>query len=454
MQQTMMKTKPILPLVLSMSLPMVLSMMVTSLYNIVDSYYVAKISEDAMTALSLVFPVQNLINAVTIGFSIGANAVISYHLGAQEREKADAAATQSILYNALHGVVLTIGCIAIMPYFLRMFTENPMVVELGVRYSRIAFSFAVAVAISMSMEKIFQAVGKMLLTMVCMMSGCILNIVLDPVLIFGWGPFPEMGIEGAALATGIGQVLSLALYVICYVMAKLPVTIHWGKGLGDRSLGKKMYAVGIPAALNLALPSLLISSLNMILVAYSQVYVLVLGVYYKLQTFLYLPANGIVQGMRPIIGYNFGAREHARVRSIYRVTLALAAGIMAVGTVLCWTVPEQLIGLFSTNAETLAAGSTALRIISLGFVVSSVSVISSGALEGLGMGAPSLVISLMRYTALMIPVAWVLSCVLGANGVWHAFWITELIAAGVSYTIYRKRTSFNPVEVVEETFPQ
>lgn len=454
MQQTMMKTKPILPLVLSMSLPMVLSMMVTSLYNIVDSYYVAKISEDAMTALSLVFPVQNLINAVTIGFSIGANAVISYHLGAQEREKADAAATQSILYNALHGVVLTIGCIAIMPYFLRMFTENPMVVELGVRYSRIAFSFAVAVAISMSMEKIFQAVGKMLLTMVCMMSGCILNIVLDPVLIFGWGPFPEMGIEGAALATGIGQVLSLALYVICYVVAKLPVTIHWGKGFGDRSLGKKMYAVGIPAALNLALPSLLISSLNMILVAYSQVYVLVLGVYYKLQTFLYLPANGIVQGMRPIIGYNFGAREHARVRSIYRVTLALAAGIMAVGTVLCWTVPEQLIGLFSTNAETLAAGSTALRIISLGFVVSSVSVISSGALEGLGMGAPSLVISLMRYTVLMIPVAWVLSRVLGANGVWHAFWITELITAGVSYTIYRKRTSFNPVEVAEETFPQ
>lgn len=136
------------------------------------------------------------------------------------------------------------------------------------------------------------------------------------------------------------------------------------------------------------------------------------------------------------------------------MTLALAAGIMAVGTVLCWTVPEQLIGLFSTNAETLAAGSTALRIISLGFVVSSVSVISSGALEGLGMGAPSLVISLMRYTVLMIPVAWVLSRVLGANGVWHAFWITELITAGVSYTIYRKRTSFNPVEVAEETFPQ
>ncbi len=450
MQQTMMKTKPILPLVLSMSLPMVLSMMVASLYNIVDSYYVAKISEDAMTALSLVFPVQNLINAVTIGFSIGANAVISYHLGAQEMGKASAAATQSIVFNALHGVILTIGCIGIMPYFLRMFTENQQVVELGVRYSRIAFAFAVVVAVSMSLEKIFQAVGKMMMTMVCMMSGCVLNILLDPVLIFGWGPFPEMGIEGAALATGIGQVMSFAIYLLCYFIGKFPISIRWGGEIWDRSLGKKMYAVGVPAALNLALPSLLISSLNIILAAYSQVYVLVLGVYYKLQTFLYLPANGIVQGMRPIIGYNFGAREHARVRKIYRVTLALAVGIMAVGTVLCWSVPAQLIGLFSTNAETIATGSAALRIISLGFVVSAVSVISCGALEGLGMGGPSLVISLMRYAVLMIPAAFVLSRFLDAAGVWHAFWVTELITAVVSYGLYRRRTSFRPVEQGKE----
>ena len=207
MQQTFMKTRPVLPLVLSMSLPMVLSMMVASLYNIVDSYYVAKISEDAMTALSLVFPVQNLINAVTIGFSIGANAVISYHLGAQDSRKANAAATQSVFFNALHGVLLTVGCLAIMPFFLRLFTTDEQVIDLGVRYSRIAFAFAVFVAVSMSLEKIFQAVGKMMMTMVCMMSGCIANILLDPVLIFGWGPFPEMGIEGAALATGIGQPL-------------------------------------------------------------------------------------------------------------------------------------------------------------------------------------------------------------------------------------------------------
>lgn len=439
-----MKDRPILPLVLSMSLPMVLSMTVASLYNIVDSYYVARISEDAMTALSLVYPIQNLINAVTIGFSIGANAVISYHLGAQNQEKANAAAAQSLLWNGLHGLVLTLVCIAVMPVFLSLFTQSAAVMDLGVRYSRVAFAFSVFVGVSMSMEKIFQAAGRMVMTMVCMLAGCVCNIVLDPVLIFGYGPFPEMGIEGAALATGIGQVLSLALYFVCNAIRPLPLRLLPSKTMWDGAIARKMYAIGIPATLNLALPSLLISCLNVILAAFSQVYVLVLGVYYKLQTFLYLPANGIVQGMRPIIGYNFGAKEYGRVAKIYRVALLLSAAIMAVGTALCWAIPDQLIGLFSENAETIAAGSTALRLISIGFVVSSISVISSGALEGLGMGGPSLAISLLRYVALILPLAFVLSRFFGASGVWHAFWVTEFLTAGVSYALYRRGTARRP----------
>lgn len=439
-----MKDRPILPLVLSMSLPMVLSMTVASLYNIVDSYYVARISEDAMTALSLVYPIQNLINAVTIGFSIGANAVISYHLGAQNQEKANAAAAQSLLWNGLHGLVLTLVCIAVMPVFLSLFTQSAAVIDLGVRYSRVAFAFSVFVGVSMSMEKIFQAAGRMVMTMVCMLAGCVCNIVLDPVLIFGYGPFPEMGIEGAALATGIGQVLSLALYFVCNAIRPLPLRLLPSKTMWDGAIARKMYAIGIPATLNLALPSLLISCLNVILAAFSQVYVLVLGVYYKLQTFLYLPANGIVQGMRPIIGYNFGAKEYGRVAKIYRVALLLSAAIMAVGTALCWAIPDQLIGLFSENAETIAAGSTALRLISIGFVISSLSVISSGALEGLGMGGPSLAISLLRYVALILPLAFVLSRFFGASGVWHAFWVTEFLTAGVSYALYRRGTARRP----------
>ena len=433
MQQNFMKTRPVLPLVLSMSLPMVLSMLVSSLYNIVDSYYVAKISEDAMTALSLVYPVQNLINAVTIGFSIGANAVIAYHLGAQDAKRASAAAAQSILWNVLHGAVLTVACIAVMPAFLRMFTADEAIVDMGVRYARIAFLFSVVIAATMSLEKIFQATGRMLVTMVCMMSGCVANIILDPALIFGWGPFPEMGIEGAAIATIAAQALTVIL------ARMVPIRIRFGREMFDAGVAKKMYAVGVPATLTLALPSLLISCLNIILAASAEVYVLVLGVYYKLQTFLYLPANGIVQGMRPIVGYNYGAKEPARVRKIFLTGLALSAGIMVLGTALCWLVPGQLIGLFSTSSETVALGSTALRIISLGFIISSVSVISCGALEGLGMGGPSLLISLLRYAVAILPLAFVFSRLWGPVGVWHAFWVTEVLASAVSWLICKKK---------------
>ena len=441
MDQTFMKTKPVLSLLLSMSLPMVLSMMVNSLYNIVDSFYVAQISEDAMNALSLVYPVQNLINAVTIGFSIGINAAISYYLGAGKNKEADIAATQGTLCNAIHGIILTVGCIAIMPTFLGMFTTDGVVLDLGLRYSRIAFSFSVVISLSMSFEKIFQSVGKMMITMISMLCGCITNIILDPMLIFGIGIFPEMGIDGAALATGIGQTLSLIIYIIVYI--KKPLNVHLSrKYVGfSGNMCRRLYIVGIPAALNLALPSLLISALNIILSAYSQMYVVVLGVYYKLQTFLYLPANGIVQGMRPLVGYNFGAEEHGRVKKIYKTAMILAAAIMIVGTILCWAIPDQLFGLFSSNEQTIQAGAEALRIISIGFVVSTVSVISSGALEGLSMGVASLIISLLRYAVLTIPAAFILSRFLEAAGVWHAFWVSELITAVIAYFIYYRKTS-------------
>ena len=438
MEQTYMKEQPVLRLMLRMSLPMVLSMMVNSLYNIVDSFFVAQISEDAMTALSLVYPVQNLVNAVTIGFGIGINAVIAFYLGAQEQKKADDAAAHGVVLNVLHGVLLTVVCILVMPAFLRLFTSDEAVIAMGLSYSNIVFAFSVIIALGLAFEKIFQAVGKMAVSMAAMLAGCICNIILDPVLIFGIGPFPEMGIQGAALATGLGQVLTLAVYLAYYFRgALLPVRISLRGFSLQKRLCLRLYAIGIPAILNLALPSLLISALNAILAGYSQAYVLVLGVYYKLQTFLYLPANGIVQGMRPIIGYNYGAGEHRRVRSIYRTTLALAAVIMAAGTILCLVIPGPLMGLFTTNASTVAIGAQALRIICIGFLPSAVSVASSGALEGLGKGVPSLMISLCRYLILIIPAAFGLSLLMGATGVWHAFWITELITAVFSLFIYR-----------------
>ena len=362
----------------------------------------------------------------------------SSYLGAGDNRKADQAATQGLVLAVIHGVVMTVCCIAMMPAFLGMFTSSETVIELGIRYSVVAFAFTLIIIVGVTFEKIFQAVGNMKTTMISLMCGCITNIVLDPVLIFGYGPFRAMGIEGAALATGIGQALTLAIYLVVYFGRPIRVHIRRQYILPGKGMVLKLYSIGIPATLNLALPSLLISALNAILAAFSEVYILVLGIYYKLQTFIYLPANGIVQGMRPLIGYNYGAGENKRVSQIYKIVLCMSGIIMVLGTVICLLIPGQLMGLFTHTEATIQAGETALRIIGAGFIVSAVSVTSSGALEGLGKGTPSLLISLCRYVVVIIPVAFLLSRLFGAVGVWNAFWITEAITAIISLFIYRK----------------
>ena len=439
MNQTFMKEKKILPLVLSMSLPMVLSMLVNSLYNIIDSYFVAKISENAMTALSLVYPLQILINAVAVGLGIGLNTAASFYLGAQDHEKANDSASLGMVLSVIHGLVLTFVCVLIVPSFLHLFTQDESVISYALTYSYIVFGFTTPITISIAMEKIFQAEGQMMITMTTMLCGCITNIVLDPIFIFGLGPVPEMGIAGAAWATGIGQIVPMVLYFIIYLKKPLPLRLRIRKGMFDRKLCGRIYGVGIPAALNMALPSLMITALNGILASFSAVYVLVLGIYYKLQTFIYLTANGIVQGIRPIAGYNYGAGEYQRVRNVFKTALALTAGVMLAGTIICMTFASWLMGLFTSNPETIAAGCTALRIISIGFLVSSISVTASGLLEGLGQGALSLIISFMRYLVVIVPVALLLSKLIGATGVWHAFWIAEAVSAVTSCLIYRKK---------------
>lgn len=434
--QTYMKTQPVLRLLLTMALPMVISMLVNSLYNIVDSFFVAKISEDAMTALSLVYPMQNLINAVMIGFGVGINAVISFYLGAQNQEKADRAATQGVILSTVHGILLMVFCLLTIHPFLKMFTSDTTTIQLGLRYSHIVFAFSVMFAWELVFEKVFQAVGRMAVSMVCMMIGCIANIILDPILIFGLGPFPRMEIEGAALATGLGQTISALSYVIIYFCRPLSVRIRRDCVRPDRQICRKLYAIGIPASLNLALPSLLISSLNVILAAYSQTYVFILGVYYKLQTFLYLTANGVIQGMRPLLSYNYGAGEHVRVRNIFKDALIIVFLILLGGMLLCLTIPGQLMGLFSDNPDTIRSGALALRIISAGFMTSSLSVTASGSLEALGKGLSSLIISLCRYAVLIIPIAFIASRILGAVGVWHAFWIAEALTAVLAVLIF------------------
>ena len=265
MNQEYTKTRKILPLVLSMSLPMVISMAVNALYNIVDSYFVAKISEDAMTALALVFPVQNLVNAIVIGFAIGINARVAFYLGAKEEKLADESASVGLLLNLIHGLVLALLCSSIMPLFLRMFTGDTQVIALACTYSTRVFAFAPVIGLGLAYEKIFQAVGRMKVSMICMMLGCVTNIILDPVMIFGLGPVPKLGIAGAAYATGIGQCVTLAGYLLFYFARPMHVKVNVANMKTTGNVMKNIYTIGIPATLNLALPSIQVSALNAIL---------------------------------------------------------------------------------------------------------------------------------------------------------------------------------------------
>ena len=437
MDQDFMKEKKVLPLVLTMSYPMAISMAVNALYNIVDSFFVAQLDVKAMTALSLLFPVQNLSHYAAVGFAIGINATVAFYLGQKNGELADRAVSSGTMLSVMHGFMLTAVCIAVMPWFLSMFTDDAAITNYGIEYSQYVFLFAPMDCMFLTCEKIFQSTGRMKTTMFCLAAGCITNIILDPLMIFGIGPFPQLGIRGAAIATGIGQSLPVLIYIALYVLRPLPVRFRLKYCRPELYMIKRLYSIGNAATLNLALPSVQISVLNAILSSFSSGYVFVLGVYYKLQTFLYLSANGVVQGIRPLVGYNYGAGRNDRVREIVKIATITVACIMLAGTAVCLLMPGRLIGIFTSDAEIVSIGASAIRIISAGFIISSVPVILSGALEGLGKGTASLMISLIRYIIVILPLAFLLSRVFGACGVWHAFWLTEIVAAVVSYLIYR-----------------
>ena len=429
MDQTYMKEKPVVPLLLSMGIPVIISMIAGALYNIVDSIFVAMISEDAMTAVSLVYPIQNLAHAAGVGFGVGINAMVARRLGEGKTRMANQTASQGVFLSALHGMILTILGMAVIPYFLRMFTSDEVTISYGLTYFCNVFLFSTIDTMGMAYEKVYQSVGKMKISMAAVLIGCGVNIVLDPIFIFGLGPMPELGIRGAAWATGIGQTASLLFYLILNHVKPLNVEISLREMRPSKEICGGMYSVGIAATLNMALTSLLLTALNAILAPFSQVYILVLGVYYKLQALLYQGASGVVQGMRPLIGYNYGAGEQERVKKIFRAAFMIVGIIMTAGTLLGELVPDFLMGLFTQTPSTVEIGRTALRLISPGFVMSTVSVIASGAFEGLGMGLKSLKISLMRYAVIIIPIAFVLSRIIGPTGVRHAFWLAELITA-------------------------
>ncbi len=447
MNQEFMKTKPILPLVMSMSLPMMLSMLINSLYNIVDSMFVARLGEEALTAVSLVYPLQTLVTSVSVGFGVGISAAVAFFLGAGERERAQKAASSGLLLSFVHGILLSAGLIAALPAFLKLFAQEGETLSWGMEYGRIVLGFSTVMTVQIAFEKIYQSVGNMMVPTVCLAAGCLTNIVLDPVFIFGLGPVPRMEVRGAAVATVLGQAVSLILYLIFYAKRTLGIRLSAGQCLPSKELCARLYLVGVPSSLTMGLPSALITVLNGLAGMFSPIYILILGVYFKLQSFLYLPASGIVQGMRPVLSYNYGAGEEGRMKKTLQICTALILVIMGAGMLLFLIFPAPVMRMFTQDERTVREGALALRIISLGFVVSGVSVTASGALEALGQGFASFVISMLRYLALIVPAAWLGSRIWGVCGIWAAFPIAECLtaaaSAGIFFSCWQRKIKFD-----------
>lgn len=432
-----MGTKKVMPLLISMSVPPMISMLIQALYNIVDSMYVARVSEDALTAVSIAFPLQNLIIAVSCGFGIGLSSCVARALGAKDEKEVTSAATHGFLLSGVHWLLFVLMGLFVTGPFLGNFTDSPQIYEMSCQYTQIVLCFSIGSMYHLYAEKLFQATGSMVLPMIFQGAGAIFNIILDPIFIFGWFGIPAMGVKGAAIATVASQILAAALSMIFFLKKCTSVRIHLKGFRFEKNMLWKIYTVAIPSAIMMSLPSVLVAALNSVLSAFSATAIAVFGLYIKIQTFVYMPANGVIQGMRPIMSYNYGAGNRKRMKETLKASLEAAGVIMTLGTVLFMAFPQGIMQLFNANAEMFEIGVPMLRIIAIGFIISTVGCVLSGAFEALGKGVQSLVVSLLRQLIIIIPLSAVLSKTAGLYGVWATFPAAELIAAVIGCSLYR-----------------
>lgn len=426
-----MGTEPIGRLLATMAWPAILSMTINALYNVVDSIFVARYSADAMTAVSLVNPVQMLMISVGIGSAVGVNSLIARRLGARRQEEADKAASISIRIGLFNAVMFALVGIFLAKPFMHLYTDNPVIFNDGVAYFQIITIFSFFCMIQFQLEKVLQSTGNMVAPMVISLFGAITNIILDPILIFGLFGMPEMGIAGAAVATIIGQ--AIAFFVAVYVVHTREHLVHIKlRGFKmDWNVVKDIYAVGLPAMIMQSIASIMLFGYNAILAA-SKTAVAVLGIYFRLQSFIFMPVFGLNQGAMPIMGYNFGARNKQRLLKTYKLSLLVAATIMGLGFLLFQLCPEMLLRLFSANQEMMEMGVPALRLISLCFIPASFGVISATLFQATGYGTYSLWVSFIRQLVGILPIAYFLYHAFGVAVSWAAFPLAELLGLTIS----------------------
>lgn len=436
-KENKMGTMPVNKLLVTMSLPMVISMIVQALYNIVDSIFVSRLSEDALTAVSMSFPMQNLMISVAVGTGVGINAMLSRALGEKKFEAANKTAENGIFIEVLGYVLfLLIGIFVTKPFFLAQAGAGD-IANMGIEYTRICLLMSFGIFMQIGFERILQSTGRTIFTMITQSTGAIINIILDPILIFGLFGMPKMGVAGAAIATVTGQICA-AILAITFNLTKNPDVHISFKGFKPQIIFvKNILSVGIPSIIMSSVGSAMTFGMNKILITFSSTAVAVFGVYFKLNSFVFMPVFGLNNGMVPIVSYNYGAQNKKRLTKTIKLAIMYAVCIMFIGIMLFQFIPDVLLRLFDASDHMLEIGIPALRVISLSFAFAGICIVISSSLQALGHGFLSMMISITRQLIILLPSAYILAKFGGIHAVWWSFNIAEIASLTLSLLFFK-----------------
>ena len=438
LRENKMGTMPVRRLVLSMSLPMMIAMLVQALYNVVDSYFVAKLSENALTAVGMVFPFQNLMIAVGVGTGVGVNAFLSRSLGEKNYDAANRAAENGVFLAVLSTLVFTVAGLTLAHPFIAVQTDIPDIVSSGTAYMRICGGLSFGLFLEIMFERLLQATGRTFYTMLTQGTGAIINIILDPILIFGLFGVPKMGIQGAAAATVFGQIVAMFLALILNHAKNKEVRINFRSFTPNWRTISIIYQVGVPSIIMQSISSVMTFGMNKILIGFSETAVAVFGVYFKLQSFIFMPIFGLNNGMIPIVAYNYGARSKKRIMETVWLSIGIAVGIMLIGLMVFHLMTPQLLMLFQADEEMLAIGVPALRIISLSFLFAGYCIIVGSVFQALGKIYYNLIVSIARQLVCILPLAYFFAREFGLHAVWYSIPIAEITSVVLSTILFRK----------------
>lgn len=437
MKENKMGTMEVRRLILTMSLPIMISMLVQALYNIVDSMFVARVSEAALAAVSLCYPIQMIMVAVACGTGVGINALLSRYLGEKKREKASQVAMHGLFCAICNWLVFAVIGLFFSEAFLRLFSDDVQIIMMGISYMQICTICSFGVFVQITYERIMQSTGNAIYNMVIQGVGALINIILDPIFIFGLGPVPALGTAGAAIATVIGQIVAMFLGIIITQKKIREIQLSVRGFHLDGMIMKAMYRIAIPAILMQSIMSFMTVMMNMILAPFSEMAVSVFSIYYKLQQFVFMAVLGMNNALIPILSYNYGANQMERIRESIRFALWMSCVIMAIGTVVFQLFPTQLLYLFDAKEAMLSIGIPALRTISVSFVFAGISMVLCSVFQALGSPNHSLLVTLLRQMVILLPLAYGFSSAFGLDMCWWSFPITEVLCALLSLYLLR-----------------